>query len=91
MSPIATSPNGTDGTNGTNGQATAFNYGKPPPMGNPLFGEFVGTPAAPPQFEEMRKYRGDCLVQPFRMRERMRNKEVMIGYGLGLATPDIAR
>ncbi|ORX41224.1 Pyruvate/Phosphoenolpyruvate kinase-like domain-containing protein [Kockovaella imperatae] len=80
-------------SNGTPAQdaSTQYSFGNPPPLGNPVTGAMIGTDPAAPQFEPIRKYRGDSLLQTFRMRDRLRNKAPMIGYGLGLANPEIAR
>ena len=78
-------------SNTSNNNANGYSFGNPPPMGNPATGAIVGTLPPPAQREPMRNYRGDSLLQPHRMRERMRNKEVMLGFGMGLGSPDIAR
>lgn len=77
--------------NGNNAAQEQFSFGNPPPLGNPAMGQLMGTPAPIKQFLPIRQFRGDCLLQPMRMRERMQRPEPMIGYGIGLPSPDVAR
>ena len=70
---------------------TPYSFGNPPPMGNPAMGELIGTPGPAPQLIPMRNYRPDSLAQPFKMRDRLKEPVPMIGYGLGLAAPEVAR
>ncbi len=60
-------------------------------MGNAEVGAMVGVPPPTPQLVSMRDYRGDTLLQPFRMRERFQNKKPMMGFGMGLNSPEVAR
>jgi hypothetical protein len=68
-----------------------FNYGNPPPMGNPVQGARFGVLPAPALAVPMRNYRGNSLMQPFHFRERLKRPEALMIYGMGLPSPDVAR
>ena len=72
-------------------EKAGYSWGNAPPMGDPRTGALFGTDAAAPQFLPIKQFRGGSLSQPFYMRERLRRKEPMIGYGVGLPNADAAR
>ena len=81
------------GSNGTGNaqQQEEFNYGNPPPLGNPFFGQMLGIPPPPPQDPPMRAYRPNSLSQPFNLVERFKTGKPSLGYGLLLGSPYLAR
>ncbi len=80
-----------DDGNASSKSSPQYSFGDPPPMGNATMGPMFGTVEPAQQALPIRAFRGDSLLQPYKMRERFRRKEVMVGYALGLPSADVAR
>ena len=84
-----TGPNGNG--NPDENEQEEHNYGNPPPLGNPIFGQMLGIAPPPPQDPPMRNYRPNSLSQPFNLVERFKTGKPSLGYGLLLGSPYLAR
>ena len=76
----------------TDGHIEGYDFGAPPPLGNPMFGQIVGVGPPVPLDPPIRNYRANSLAQPFNLKERLKVKgKPLLGFGLFLGSPSVAR